>query len=82
MYQDDQTQSPKQAVGFAAVWAVGFTLLCIVIGEGAQQFADSLDRAPMQAVAAAGKKPIFNAIDYAATSAIKGQTVILSPCER
>ena len=82
MYQDDQTQSPKQAVGFAAVWAVGFTLLCIVIGEGAQQFADSLDRAPTQVAVETGKKPIFNAIDYAMTSAIKGQTVILSPCER
>jgi hypothetical protein len=82
MYEDDQMLSPKKTVGFAAAWAAGLTLLCIVIGEGAQQFADSRDPAPPVLAAAKGKKPTFNAIDYATTGGVAGQTVILSPCDR
>jgi hypothetical protein len=82
MYEDDEKLSPRKTMGFAVAWAGGLTLLCIVIGTGAQQVADSLEgSAPSLAVAEA-KKPTFNAIDYAQTGAVKGQTVILSPCVR
>jgi hypothetical protein len=82
MYEADEAGSPKKTIGFAAAWATGLTLLCVMIGTSAQQYADSLDPAPTQVAAAKGKKPVFNAIDYATTGAITGQTVILSPCER
>lgn len=82
MYGEDETRTRNQTFGFAAAWAAGLTLLCIVIGEGAQQLASSLDPTPVQVADTVGKKQIFNAIDYATTGAIKGQTVILSPCVR
>ena len=82
MHEDDESRSPNKTLGFAAAWAAGLTLLCIVIGEGAEQFAASLTPTPGQFANAPVKKPIFNAIDLATTGAIKGQTVILSPCER
>jgi hypothetical protein len=83
MYEDDDKLSPRKTIGFASAWAAGVTLLCIAIGTGAQQFADSVEPSrPLVAAAPPAKKPVFNAIDYATTGAIKGQTVILSPCER
>jgi hypothetical protein len=82
MNEDDDKLSPRKTIGFAAAWAGGLTLFCIVVGTGAQQFADSLQTEAPLVASATTKKPTFNAIDYAATGAIKGQTVILSPCER
>ena len=82
MYEDDEKESPRKTFGFAAAWAGGLTFLCILIGTGAQQFADSVEATPPVVAAILAKKPTFNAIDYATTGAIKGETVILSPCER
>ncbi len=81
MYEDEQPTSSRKTIGFAAGSAAALSLLCIFIGEGARHFADSLD-SPILAAAQTGKKPTFNAIDYATTGAIHGQTVILSPCDR
>ena len=82
MYEDEQSKSPRKTVGFAAAWAIALSLLCVFIGEGAEQFAASIDTPPVQVANSSGKKATFNAIDYATTGAIKGQTVILSPCDR
>ncbi len=88
---EDQAETPGRFknVGFAAIWAAVLTLACVIIGQTAEQFADTM-AAPNSVVAsasdmkkgnaAAAVKPQFNAIDYATTGAIKGQTVIISPC--
>ena len=82
MHEEEETSPRTKTLGFVATWAVGLTLLCLVIGEGAQRFVDIAVPAAPQVASAQTKKPIFNAIDYASTGSIRGQTVILSPCER
>ena len=72
--------SPRMTnIGFAATAAAILTLMCVVIGEGAQLFAANLAPATT-AVAAATPRPQFNAIDYATTGSVKGQLVVISPC--
>jgi hypothetical protein len=69
---------------FTAIVAIATALACVMIGETAERYAAS---SPSDAVAqsqpnsqAAKNAPAFNAIDYATTGSIKGQSVILSPC--
>lgn len=71
---------------FAAVWAAGISTVCVLIGQGAEKFAIAAKAPPVEVASAhtpaSGAKPIFNAIDYATTSAIRGQTVVIAPCQR
>jgi predicted aconitase len=72
-------------IGATAASAGAITMLCLMIGTTAEEYADnSAPRAASQ-VASADKsgaaRPNFNAIDFATTGAIKsGQTVVISPC--
>jgi len=61
-----------------AVAALVVTVLCVFIGETAQQYA--AQNAPA-ATETAQARPRFNAIDYAQTGAIKTGTVIIGPCD-
>lgn len=87
----DQAETPgsHKNVSFAAISAGFLTLFCIIIGQGAERLAGSVTPANSSLMAGADTKssnsstiakPKFNAIDYATTGAIKGQTVIISPC--
>ena len=82
MFQDDENTRRNKTLGFAAAWAGGLALFCILVGEAAQMVADASSPGGAQVVMAEPKKPIFNAIDFATTGAVKGQTVVLAPCQR
>lgn len=74
-------------IEFTAIAAIAMAIACILIGQTAERYAADTTQAIAQAdakspSAASGKNaPVFNAIDYATTGALKGQTVVLSPCE-
>jgi hypothetical protein len=70
-----------------AIGAIALAGLGVMIGQSAERYADNQAQAVAQADAAApasgsqGRNaPVFNAIDYATTGSVKGQTVLLSPC--
>ena len=73
---------------FTTIAVVAIALACVIIGQGAERYAASATPslvahfAPSAGEAKAGTRgvPLFNAIDYATTGSIKGQTVVLSPC--
>jgi hypothetical protein len=70
-------------IEFTAVVAAAIALACVMIGQGAERYAASATSsagALADAKAGGGHGPAFNAIDYSTTGAIKGQTVIISPC--
>jgi len=82
---DHETEAPPRFrnIGFAATWAGAITLICIIVGQTAQQYAgDATKNASSVASTEAEKpsRPLFNAIDYATTGAIRGQTVVIGPC--
>jgi len=74
---------------FTAIVAVAIALACVMIGQGAERYAASaspslvalVDPSAGETKAATHGVPIFNTIDYATTGSIKGQTVVISPCE-
>ncbi|HEY1941865.1 MAG TPA: hypothetical protein VGH40_07040 [Roseiarcus sp.] len=74
-------------IEFTAVAAIAMAVACVLIGQTAERYAAGATQAVAQADAksqssASGKSaPVFNAIDYATTGSLKGQTVVLSPCE-
>ena len=80
----DEDDAPKRngTLSFAALTAAGLTLICIAIGQGAEQFADLTTPRIATGEVAAAKTPKFNAIDYSATGSLKGQPVVISPCDR
>lgn len=73
---------------YTAVAAVAIALACVLIGQGAERYAATaspsevalVDPSAGEARAGTHGIPIFNTIDYATTGAIKGQTVVISPC--
>jgi hypothetical protein len=70
-------------IEFTAVVAAGIALACVMIGQGAERFAASAtssEVADAKATSGGNHGPAFNAIDYSTTGAIKGETVIISPC--
>ena len=74
--------SRMSTLGFTATWAAGVAFACLFIGEGAQFALDHRSYFDSTAVAEAeaAKSPKFNAIDFATTASVKGQTVVLAPC--
>jgi hypothetical protein len=58
--------------------AFGLAMVCLFIGESAEQFASQYG--PSTAPVALSK-PKFNAIDYAETGSTKSATVIIGPCD-
>jgi hypothetical protein len=77
--QSETAQYPR-SLGIVATWAAAITVGCVLIGQGAAQYA-SLG-APTIASNEPAKlaRPNFNSIDFATTGSIKGQTVVISPC--
>ena len=72
-------------IEFTAVIAAAIALACVMIGQGAERYAanatgSEIALANPKSTRGSGQAPAFNAIDYSTTGAIKGQTVIISPC--
>ncbi len=74
---------------FTAVAATAIAITCVMIGQGAERYAASATAPTETALGdpdseksgvASHGAPAFNAIDYATTGSIKGQTVVISPC--
>ncbi len=63
---------------FAAVTAIAVTLLCIVIGQTADQLAST---AVIGVAQTPKTSPAFNAIDYAATGSTGAAKVVIGPCD-
>lgn len=77
----NEHETPRYSnVGFAAGAAGALCMLCIVVGQGAEQYAAILTSSSKTAVAVnidpSVKAPKFGAIDFGATGSLKGQ----SPC--
>jgi hypothetical protein len=75
--QEKSTPLSLRRLEFAGVAAAAATLLCLFVGQEAQQYAAQLTP---PATETAKIKPRFNAIDYATTASIKGGTVVIGPC--
>lgn len=83
MFEENDAPRRTKTLGFAAISAAGLSLLCILIGQSASQFAELATRpSPDATLVAKAKAPAFNAIDYGATGSIVGQKGVISPCER
>jgi hypothetical protein len=84
MEMDSETPAGPRMVGSAAAWAAVISVSCVLIGEGAAQFARL--NAPTDGGQLASDSPAktarpnFNTIDFATTNSIKGQTIVISPC--
>ncbi len=65
-------------VSFAALWAAAITLICVFVGQAAEQYASVMSSPSAQTANNSTVK--FNVIDYGATGAIKGQPIIIGPC--
>ncbi len=63
---------------FAGVAAFAVTMVCLLIGESAEQYATQVVNSQTETAVA---QPRFNAIDYAATASIKSGTVVIGPCD-
>ena len=81
MQNDDDAPKRLANFGFAAKWAGGITLLCLLVGQGAEQYAAAL--APTQS-AAIGVSPIAqpkaSRVDPESVGAIRAPSATLSPC--
>ena len=78
MEQEETKPFSFRRLEFVGVVAACTTLLCLFVGQAAQQYAAQV----VQPQIAADKiQPRFNAIDYAATASIKGRTVVIGPCD-
>ena len=77
MEQERSTPLSLRRLEFAGVVASVATLLCLFVGQEAQQYAAEF---LPSAIESAKIKPRFNAIDYSTNASIKGGTVVLGPC--
>ena len=75
---EDTNRVTWRRLEFAGVAALASTLLCLFVGQTAQQYAAQFT-AP--AVETAKMQPRFNAIDYGTTASLKSGTVIIGPCD-
>ena len=75
MQNDDDAPKRLANFGFAAKWAGGITLLCLAVGQGAEQYAAALG--PTQS-AAIGVSPIAqpkaSRVDPESVGAIRAQS--------
>jgi hypothetical protein len=76
--QDETKPISFRRLEFVGVVAASVTLLCLFVGQEAQQYAAQFAQPE---VAAAKMQPRFNAIDYATTASIKGGVVVIGPCD-
>ena len=77
MEEEKSTPLSLRRLEFAGVVAATATLLCLFIGQAAQQYAAQLTP---PAAESAKIQPRFNAIEYATTASIKSGTVVIGPC--
>ena len=78
MEQEDGKTGSFRRLEFVGVVAASATLLCLLLGQAAQQYAT---QAAQPQVETAKLQPRFNAIDYATTASIKSGTVVIGPCD-
>jgi hypothetical protein len=69
---------------FTAIGAIVIAALSLIIGQSAQQFAETT--APSAVRLAGGETQAqaaarLNVIDFATTGSIKGRAIVLSPCK-
>jgi len=80
-------QGWAKQIEFTAVAAIAMAVACVLIGQTAERYAASATSAIAEVDTKSnntvyGKPaPVFNAIDFATTGSLKGQTVVLSPCD-
>lgn len=73
---------------FTVVAAIAIAAACVMIGQSAERYAETAadpiavaaDANPAPTRPQDRNAPVFNAIDYATTGSVKGQTVVISPC--
>jgi hypothetical protein len=78
MEMDSEPPRSPHTFGFAAIWAGVITVVCVLVGQSAVQFAKL--SAPMGGGPLASARPDFRAIDYSATGSLKGQAIVINPC--
>jgi hypothetical protein len=76
--QEETNSISFRRLEFVGVIAACATLLCLFVGEAAQQYAA---QSTQPQVAADKMQPRFNAIDYATTASTKGGPVVIGPCD-
>jgi hypothetical protein len=76
--QEAANTNSLRRLEFVGVIAASTTLLCLFLGQAAQQYAAQFAQ---PAVASAKMQPRFNVIDYATNASIKGGTVVIGPCD-
>jgi hypothetical protein len=76
--EEDVNRPTWRRLELVSVSAFAVTLGCLFLGQAAQRYAMQLQTPAPQV---AKTKPVFNAIDYATTGAIKNATVIIGPCD-
>jgi hypothetical protein len=74
---ENENDAPKRFAnfGFAAKWAAGITLLCIIVGQGAEQYAAALPPTQGAATSVSSKG---SSVDSESVGAIKAATS--GPC--
>jgi hypothetical protein len=78
MDQEQEGRSSLRRLEVVGATAFAVTLGCLLIGQTAARYSAQVQPAPPQT---AQSKPVFNAIDYATTGAVKNATVIIGPCD-
>ena len=81
MENEDEAHRRFANFGFAAKWAGGITLLCLIVGQGAEQYAAAL--APMQPappISASIGRAKAGGVDSESVGAIKAPSAPLNPC--
>ena len=81
MQNDDDAPKRLANFGFAAKWAGGITLLCLAVGQGAEQYAAALaPTLPAAGLAASTGQPKASRVDPESVGAIKAPSAPLGPC--
>jgi len=78
MDEELETRARRRRLEFAGAVALGISLACLFIGQSVEHFADRITTPNVETAKA---PPHFNAIDYAATAAIRGGAVVIGPCD-
>ncbi len=78
MGQEQEKKSSFRRLELVGASALALTLGCLFIGQTAERYAAQVKPTTTQT---AQSKPVFNAIDYATTGAVKNATVIIGPCD-
>ena len=78
MDEEDNRPPMWRRLEFAGATALFTSVACLLIGQGAEQYAAQVTTPMMET---AKLPPRFNAIDYAETASTKSATVVIGPCD-